>query len=198
MHKVNSATITENRGFLQITTAETEVHFKGILALQALNTVENLSLSELNTEGFITARHSLQLLQKMASMTPQLVAVVNDEIIGYVLSMHIDLRDELPVLKPMFNLFEQIHYKGACLTSYSFIIGGQICVAKAFRGHGLSERLYLMMKRLLHADYDLCVTEIAVNNTRSMKAHQKTGFETIYTYNDTNLAWNIVIWDWNK
>jgi hypothetical protein len=196
MNTITSITPNKHTLFAEITTAKTERHFIGILELQALNTVANLPNAVIEREGFVTARHSLQLLQKMASLTPQVIAISNDEVVGYVLSMHPELRDELDILKPMFDLLERINYKGNPLASYAIIVGGQTCIAKEFRGSGILENLYAKARQELQVDYELCVTEIAVSNFRSMKAHEKIGFETIHTYNDTNLLWNIVVWDW--
>lgn len=189
---------TANASTIEIRSAEKEKHFKGILELQELNAPVNLSEMEIDKEGFVTVKHSPVLLEKMAVLAPQIIALMKGEIVGYVLSMHMNLRNELPVLKPMFDLFEKIDFKGRSLTSYAIIIGGQTCIAKACRGSGLLKKLYDRMKQELHTDYDLCVTEIAVSNIRSMKAHERVGFETIHTYCDDTQLWSIVVWDWNN
>jgi hypothetical protein len=196
MNRTSSTTSIKQAVSAEITIAKTEKHLTGILELQALNIAANLSSAAIEKEGFVTVRHSLELLQKMAYSSPQVIAIANDEVVGYVLSMHPDLRDELDILKPMFDLFERINYKGNPLASYAIIVGGQTCIAKEFRGSGILENLYAKARQELQIDYELCVTEIAVSNLRSMKAHEKIGFETIHTYSDNNLLWNIVVWDW--
>jgi hypothetical protein len=45
--------------------------------------------------------------------------------------------------------------------------------------------------------FDFLLTEISINNPRSLKAHEKIGFQTIYTYKDAMDEWNVVVWDWN-
>jgi hypothetical protein len=175
--------------------AETEPELQGILDLQAKNAPANLSAVEMQREGFITARHTLPLLTKMASIAPQIIAISDHKVVAYVLSMDTSLSEELPVLKPMFELFKTIDFKGNKLSSYSLVIGGQACIDKSFRGLGILNKLYAAQQRL-HPEHKLCVTEIAVNNVRSMRAHEKVGFQTIHTYTDSNENWNIVVWDW--
>ena len=36
----------------------------------------------------------------------------------------------------MFTEFERCEYKGKPLSKYRFVVGGQVCVDKEFRGHG--------------------------------------------------------------
>ena len=72
---------------------------------------------------------------------------------------------------------------------------GQVCVAEGYRGQGVFDGLYAKHKELLSGQYDLCVTEIAVRNTRSIRAHERVGFQTIHTYTDDSELWNVVLWD---
>jgi len=70
-------------------------------------------------------------------------------------------------------------------------------VGKNFRGQGLFDRSYDAYKQFFQGNYEFAITEIATINLRSMKAHERIGFKTIYTYADsTNTDWNVVVWDW--
>jgi ribosomal protein S18 acetylase RimI-like enzyme len=73
---------------------------------------------------------------------------------------------------------------------------GQICVAKEFRGKGIVNMLYQKHKEMYSAQYDFILTEISTSNKRSLKAHEKIGFQFIYTYSDKMDEWNVVIWNW--
>lgn len=75
------------------------------------------------------------------------------------------------------------------------MIGGQVCVAKDFRGRGLLSKLYHETRKRLPSGYQLCVTEVAERNGVSLRAHQKMGFEVINTYHDGRELWKVVVWD---
>ncbi len=73
---------------------------------------------------------------------------------------------------------------------------GQICISEAFRGQGIFEKLYLKHKEIYSGKFDICLTEVSVRNKRSMKAHERVGFQTIHTFKDKTDDWNILLWDW--
>ena len=50
--------------------------------------------------------------------------------------------------------------------------------------------------KLFAEDFDFVATEISTTNKRSMRAHEKVGFKTIYTYSDALDEWNVVVWEW--
>jgi RimJ/RimL family protein N-acetyltransferase len=53
------------------------------------------------------------------------------------------------------------------------------------------------MKEVCQKDYDFVITEIAVRNQRSTRAHERVGFQTMHTFSDAiaNEDWNVVIWE---
>jgi L-amino acid N-acyltransferase YncA len=60
-------------------------------------------------------------------------------------------------------------------------------------------KLYsLLFKTELHKEFTYCITDVAQDNPRSIKAHLKTGFEIIHTIGYGGDSWDIVLWDWNK
>jgi RimJ/RimL family protein N-acetyltransferase len=73
---------------------------------------------------------------------------------------------------------------------------GQICIAASHRGRGLVERLYAEHARRMAPHFDLMVTEIDRANARSMRAHEKAGFEVLHTYRaGGGEEWVIVVRD---
>jgi GNAT superfamily N-acetyltransferase len=174
--------------------AQTDAQFEQILQLQQQNLMATLSEEQQAKEGFVYARHTIDLLKTMAARLPQIIALHEDRLVGYNLSMHSSMAHALPELTPMFEAFDSCHYKGNRLTDYAFIVGGQVCVAKAYRGQGLLKKLYHATRESISPDYQLCVTEIADNNLPSLKAHRGMGFETLHTYHDGRTLWHIVAW----
>jgi GNAT superfamily N-acetyltransferase len=178
--------------------ASTEQHFEQILQLQKQNLRNALSEEHQAKQGFVFAEHTLPLLKMMAAHLPQVIAVKNGKLIGYNLAMPVSMKNEMPSLVPMFTEFERIKYKGKRLTGYRFIVGGQVCVDKDFRGQGLLSRLYHETRNRLSSDYQLCVTEVSARNITALQAHQKMGFEVVSTYHDGQELWKVVVWDFGN
>jgi hypothetical protein len=175
--------------------ASIEQHFEQILQLQKQNLFSAISEEQQARQGFVFAQHTLPLLKMMAAHLPQVIAVSNGKVVGYNLAMPVSMKNEMPSLVPMFKEFERSQYKGRLLTSYHFMVGGQVCVAKDFRGQGLLRRLYHETRNRLPHGYQLCVTEVAARNVVSLKAHQKMGFEVVSTYHDGKELWKVMVWD---
>lgn len=183
---------------IMLEAASTERHFEQILDLQRQNLLGARSEAEQMREGFVFAVHTMDLLKKMAAQLPQVIALCNDQVVGYTLAMPVSMRYEMPSLVPMFEAFEQCTYREKPLTTYRFMVGGQVCVARAFRGQGLLRRLYEEARNRLPSGYQLCVTEVAERNPVSLRAHQKMGFEVVGTYHDGKEQWHVVVWEMEK
>lgn len=175
--------------------ASTEEHFEQILQLQKQNLFNAISEEEQAQQGFVFAEHTVPLLKMMAAHLPQVIAVSDGKVVGYNLAMPVTMKDAMPRLVPMFNAFERSQYKGRPLAAYNFMVGGQICVDKDFRGQGLLRRLYHETRNRLPPGYQLCVTEVSVRNSISLEAHLKMGFEVVHTYHDGKELWEVVVWD---
>ena len=178
--------------------AQTDDHFQGILKLQMQNLYTVVNPEQQSKEGFVFAQHNLQVLKQMASSVPQVIALYANKVIGYNLAMTSSMQNTLESLAPMFNEFKKCYYGGKPLTEYEYIVGGQVCVDKAFRGQGLLSKLYHETRNQVAPAYQLCVTEISQQNPKSLLAHQKMGFEVIATYHDENQPWDIVAWDMHR
>ncbi|WP_199139267.1 GNAT family N-acetyltransferase [Pedobacter sp. ASV12] len=183
---------------IQFKAATTDQHFEGILALQQKNIYTSLSIAEQQQQGFVFAEHNMELLKTLAAELPQVVALANEKVVGYNLAMTASMKSIIPSIIPMFDAFERCTYQNKALTSYPYIVGGQVCVDQNFRGNGLLSKLYHATKDLVDKDYQLCVTEISTRNHLSLKIHQRMGFEVINTYQDDKELWNIVLWDFGK
>lgn len=181
---------------VSIDVASSAQHFEQILDLQRRYHVSALPSDAQAREGFVFVRHSLPLLRRMSAELPQAIAVAGDRgVVGYCLALSLALRSEVPSLAPMFDQFGRCAYRGTPLAGLRFFVGGQVCVDREYRGRGLLARLYERIRLSAPRAYDLCVTEIAVRNQVSVRAHERMGFETISTYSDGSEEWVIVAWD---
>lgn len=178
--------------------ASTKQDFEQILELQRQNLYTLISKEDQEKQGFVFAEHTLELLETLAMDLPQVIALYKGKVIGYNLAMTASMKTVLPSITPMFNAFETCVFNQEPLTAYQYIVGGQVCVDQDFRGQGLLSRLYNETKNQVSNAYEACVTEISTRNPRSLKAHQKLGFEVIGTYHDGVEQWNIVAWDFKR
>lgn len=182
---------------LQYTTAKTDEDLKGILALQKANVPAALSEEEMCSQGFVTIIHSYEALRKMNEIEPHVIAKQEGQVVAYLLAMTPASQNAVPVLKPMFDVFNRIMINNRPVSSFNFIVVGQVCVHKAFRGQGILDECYSFYKETFRSKYSFAITEIAIRNTRSISAHKRIGFEEIYQYTAPDgKEWSIVICNW--
>jgi hypothetical protein len=188
----------KNGLLLAYTTAEDDRSLLGILDLQKRNLLTNLHEDEMRTHGFVTVLHSIEDLRKMNAIERHVIAVENEKVVAYLLAMTQASRNDIPVLLPMFDMIETIVFQGRPLSASSYIVVGQACVDKAFRGQGVFDAIYAHYARCFRQQYEYVITEIDAMNTRSLRAHDRVGFKIIHTYTAPNgVKWHIVLWHWN-
>jgi hypothetical protein len=176
-----------------------EFDFKNLLDLQAKNHKINLTEETMDSQGFVTVRHTLQDLISMHAIEPSIIATNHHELVGYIIAMTIESRKAIDTLAPMFELFEKLTFENKKLSAYKYMVVGQVCVDESQRGHGVFDNMYQYYRKCFVDKYDFAITEISTKNLRSMRAHERVGFRTLVKYTDQNeLDWNVVIWDWKE
>jgi len=168
-----------------------------ILHLQNENLIQNLDEIEIRSQGFVTLRYDLTILEQMHRLAPSVIIKDDDKVVAYALTMLQECRQLMPDLEPMFSLFDSLSWNNKPLNDYRFYVMGQICIAKEYRGQGFFEQLYQYHKKKYRAQFDLCVTEISTRNHRSLRTHEKIGFRIIHTHRDKLDKWVVVAWDWS-
>ncbi len=167
--------------------AASEADLNQILALQRRNLLGNISSEEKKTEGFVTVLHTFDILKAMNDACPHIVAKSDGIVIGYALCMHPKFANEIEVLGPMFDEINALHPK-----IKNYIVMGQICIAKAFRGQGVFRRLYKTMRENVQPEFKLIITEVDAENGRSLHAHYAVGFEELITYRSGDQDWKLI------
>ncbi len=181
---------------IEFTRTKTKQDLWGILALQKENLVQNISEEEKKSQGFVMVQHSYDIMESLHSIEPHIIAKDEHLVAAYCLAMTKHSRKDIPMLIPMFDQFEQLNFKGKKVSDYNYMSVGQVCVGKAYRGQGIFQQLYKTYRDSFRDEYEFAITEVSTHNFRSMKAHQKIGFEVIKTFKDEFEEWAIVIWDW--
>jgi len=182
-----------------LTTVSEEKYLHEILALQKANLPNNISAEERAEQGFVTCDHSFDLLRRMNNPFPHVIALSDDKVVGYALVMLPDHRNALDVLLSMFAKIDQQQYQGQSIKDSRYFTMGQVCIAKPHRSQGIFRKLYQKMKNEMSENFDYCITEVATDNVRSLKAHAKVGFTNLHSYTDSTngKSWEIIIWDWS-
>lgn len=179
-----------------ITSVRTEKEIQQILSLQQKNLPHNISRQEAIEQGFVTVEHSFDLLKRMHDAAPAVIAKYENKVIGYALVMLPEFQEFIPVLQPMFQMFDEIDFENKKLSAYSYFVMGQVCIDKNFRGLGIFDMLYQKLKELHENTFEIMLTEVAKRNIRSLKAHERAGLKSIHEYTDNRgETWEILLWN---
>ena len=179
---------------LQLVKSQEEM--KGVLALQQANLRNNITQEEAETQGFLMAEYDLDFLELLNQKSPGIIAKDGEKVVGYSLVALPETARQHPLLADLVQNIERCIFKGKPVENYAIV--AQLCVSKEYRGQDLVQKLYGSFREHYANRYTYCVTDVAQANHRSLKAHQKRGFQVIDTLDYGGIGWNIVLWDWNK
>jgi ribosomal protein S18 acetylase RimI-like enzyme len=182
----------------EIKRTETFLELEGIKELQSKNLKHLISKEEADSQGFVTAEYSMDFFKAMHDAAPSIIAKSEDLVVGYALVATKSLRHHHDLLADLFNSIDKINFHGKLLRDVNYVVVGQLCVAKEYRGQGLVQRMYNYYRDCLSAEYDYLVTDVARDNPRSLKAHKATGFQVIDELSYGGVSWDIVLWDWRN
>ena len=182
---------------INFTVSQSQEDLIQILELQQINREQTISKKDAIEQGFVTVAHDFDTLKAMNASYPHIIAKSGGQVIAYALVMLREFEKKIPVLVPMFETINATSYQGELLGDASYFTMGQVCVDKAFRGQGVFSGLYQKMKEEMSPHFAYLITEVATRNTRSMRAHEKVGFQVIKEYVADGEQWAIILWDWN-
>ncbi|MEO9512385.1 MAG: GNAT family N-acetyltransferase [Flavobacteriaceae bacterium] len=168
--------------------ASTLQELQQILTLQQQNLPKSLSNAEKEQEGFLTVEHSFGILEEMNTACGHIIAVEHEKVIGYALCMHPKFCNSIEVLKSMFQEINKL-----LKTHHSYMVMGQICISKEYRGKGVFRGLYKTMKEKLPTGFDTIITEVDAKNQRSFQAHKAIGFTEIKRYTSGEKEWSLIL-----
>lgn len=146
----------------------------GIVKLQKANQIAQ--------GGSLSAELKPEQIQEMMSDMPQIVAIVDDEVVGFLLttSQAVNKQRNVPVVDAMF---------GSYTGSEDSYIYGPVCVSNTQRGKGLAQ---LMFKELLHQEPNReGILFIKSDNEASLRAHEKMGIKKVSTFKFNNADFDV-------
>lgn len=146
-----------------------------LLQLNKLWNKENLTDTN---NGFLSVLYSFQDFEAIINNEDLLVFETENTLIGYALCNNIIETERVIQTKEIyFELFPQNKSK-----KNGF--GYQILIDKNFQGTGLFTFLQEPIKAHFEKKYDILVSTLNKNNTRSFKAHSNTEYKLTSTIND--------------
>ncbi len=95
---------------LTFTKATSTNDLEGILFLQKRNLAQGLPPEEIQSQGFVTVNHSFDQLKKLNDIERHVIAKDGDKVVGYVLAMTQASKSDIPILIPMFDVFNNITF----------------------------------------------------------------------------------------
>jgi GNAT superfamily N-acetyltransferase len=179
---------------LELSDAVTDL--ERIIELQQRNHPTAVAPDLWETQGFVTMEYTVQQLQIMSGKYRHVVAKHNNAVVGYALIMLRDHSASFPFLRDMFQDIEAGAYSGKLLRESRYFVMGQVCIEKDFRGKGIFKKLYHGLREQMGTDFDFVITEVSTRNGKSMRAHEKLGFENIKPEGTGSSEWNVIAWDW--
>ena len=190
----------DNKNNITIELAISDDDIKGIYDLHIANLKDNLSIDEIQKEGFVTAVYDVSLLTLMKDTKPSIIAKdnVTNKVIGYALVYIKELRSHHRLIDDLFMTVDKLSYKGNSLSQCDYVVVGQLCVAKGYRGIGIVQDLYNYYKEVYSSSYQYLITDVARDNPRSLKAHIKSSFEVINTIVFDDNTFDVILWDWRS
>ncbi|ADV47504.1 GCN5-related N-acetyltransferase [Cellulophaga algicola DSM 14237] len=147
----------------------------GILKLQSQN--------QISQGGTLSAELSRNQIKEMMTDMPQIVAYVNDIMVGFLLTtaQAVHKKRQVPIVEAMFT-----SYAGLKADSYIY---GPVCVSEAHRGKGLAQ---LMFNELLYQVPNReGILFIKSDNVSSLRAHEKMGIKKVSSFNFNTAEFNV-------
>jgi GNAT superfamily N-acetyltransferase len=173
---------------------------EAIKSIQTENLKRNISSEESANQGYVTAEYTIEFLQELHALQPTVIIreLATSEVCGYAIAVHPAMRGKHALLDALFDDIDTVSYDGSDLRDAKYILCGQLCVKKGYRGQGLSTKMYEYFRARLSNSYDYLITEVATNNVPSLKAHEKIGFRCVKTTEFNGLEFQIILWDWRQ
>ncbi|KAJ3346298.1 hypothetical protein HDU91_007083 [Kappamyces sp. JEL0680] len=144
--------------------------------------------------------YSVEFLAQMHQATPAVVAVDGlGCVVGYALAVDQSLALGHSLLSELCRTIQDqvVHSTDPS----SFVMVGQLCIAREWRGKGLVSQLYQHFRHIYAPAFQRCITDLSEWNLRSLRAHEKVGFTVVHSFSGADATtsgqtWHIICWDW--
>ena len=170
----------------------------GVLNLQSLYLATNLSDEE-KKAGFVTTPFSVAQLEDIIAQEGLFVAKKNDLIIAYIFAGSWQYFSQWPIFNHITSMFSELEFQDFKISTVNSFQYGPICIHKDFRGQGLINPLFELMRLHLQIKYPLSLTFINQINLPSIKAHvDKLRWTIIGEFGFNNNRYFVLAYDMKK
>lgn len=107
---------------ITITTASTSDHLEQILALLKENHRSHVSSEEASLHGFVTIEYTLEELQLLNRIRPQVIAISDNRVVAYALILTKESEKLITELESMFHILNKIVYRGQLLADLNYYV----------------------------------------------------------------------------
>jgi hypothetical protein len=166
----------------------TKPDIEKILELQEKYLFANLSEQE-RLNGFVTTPFSNRQIATLVNEKGAFVAFDADKLVAYTFAASWDFFGQWPIFPYMVSRFPNLDLEGLPITAINSFQYGPICVDMDYRGSGIFEQLFTLMRETMQRRYPIGVTFINQVNERSYQAHtRKLRMDVIdkFSFNDRN------------
>ncbi|KAJ3028517.1 UNVERIFIED_CONTAM: hypothetical protein HDU68_001513 [Siphonaria sp. JEL0065] len=186
-----------------IALASTDAHVVQIKQLQMENLRRLLPLEVQEREGFVTAEYSIDYLRNIHSKTPAVVALAQvngvQQVVGYVLAATKQDSLEHDLLKDLVGTVDgRCKFEKKKLKDLNYIVVGQLCVAKDFRGQRLASKMYeAFAQEYKSRGFECAMTDVAADNEKSLKTHKKSGWVVVDSLDYSGVVFEVIVLPFN-
>jgi predicted GNAT superfamily acetyltransferase len=144
--------------------------YAAILNLQSANYIANLSAHE-REHGFLSAQFTPEQTAQIAEDLGTIVAIVDDQIVGFVCALRNEFETGSPVIAKMLESYDRSSFEARPLSTFKSYIYGPVCIAREYRGQGLLRGLYEAQIKDLAGQFEIGVAFVSRSNPHSLDAH---------------------------
>ncbi len=156
--------------------------FEGILRLQHRNLLVNIQMEDLS-QGFLSVELTWNQLQTINTDLGIFVSIHDKTVIGYLMAETVEFAMGSPLMALMLQRIKGTTVEGFPLSTSRLFVYGPVCIESRYRGIGILEKLFALMKETLKDDYDVGIAFVAQINARSYHAHTtKLGMKKIDSF----------------
>src|SRR6185503_17632179 len=112
------------------------IDYPQILKLQSANFIVNLAVEE-RKEGFLSAQFSAAQTAAIAEDLGTMVAVVDDQVAGFLCAFRNEFQTGSPVIAKMLESYDRLFFGDRPLSSFKSYIYGPVCIGRDYRRRGL-------------------------------------------------------------
>lgn len=170
---------------------------EGVLELQSRYLLSNLSETE-KKDGFVTTPFTTAQIVQILEEDGLFVAIAENKVIAYVFAGSWTYFSQWPIFPYMVSRFPGQAFNGVQITDSNSFQYGPICIDQHYRGTGLLNEIFEVMRLNLKERYPIGITFINKVNGRSFKAHtEKLHWSVIDEFHYNNNDFYMMVIDMN-